>query len=181
MFPLLAIRASSVRWFRSPRCVVAVGSARCGQKRRLGRRATDAKATSFEAALAAQVAGQGLPTSPPAPAARVVAATPPHGTDYDALARMKAGLFAYGQVGPHHDGHAKAQAAGRDRPSCAHRRCLAAPPYARAGGCRVSDMGEQVVTGQLVVALGSERLAKPRQCLCMPHEEGIDAEQIAAD
>ena len=28
---------------------------------------------------------------------------PPHGTDYDALARMKAGFATYNHVGAHHD------------------------------------------------------------------------------
>jgi hypothetical protein len=67
----------------------------------------DAKASPFEAALAAQIAGQTVPAS----ANPVVAASTPalsavmppltHGTDYDALARMKAGVVAYSHIGEH--------------------------------------------------------------------------------
>jgi hypothetical protein len=51
----------------------------------------DAKSATFADALAAQVAGQ----------------TPSQGTDYDAMARMKAGFAAYNHVGAHHGGHPK--------------------------------------------------------------------------
>lgn len=75
--------------------------------------ATEAKASQFEAALAAQVAGQKAPV---ATAAAQASLPPVGGPDYDALARMKAGLFAYSHVGEHRDGQAKASAAGEDRP-----------------------------------------------------------------
>lgn len=76
--------------------------------------ATEAKASPFEAALAAQVAGQKAPVA----TTTVPSGLPPvGGPDYDALARMKAGIFAYNHVGEHRDGHAKASAAsGEDRP-----------------------------------------------------------------
>jgi hypothetical protein len=67
----------------------------------------DARNSPFEAALAAQVAGQTVPASAnPVVAAgtpAVSAVMPPltHGTDYDALARMKAGVVAYSHVGEH--------------------------------------------------------------------------------
>ncbi|HET7883400.1 MAG TPA: hypothetical protein VFL55_21115 [Acetobacteraceae bacterium] len=81
--------------------------------------ATDAKATSFEATLAAQVAGQTVPASAPSPAAQVANVTAAqHGTDYDALGRMKAGMFAYSHVGEHH-GHQKSAPQGSDAPTVA--------------------------------------------------------------
>jgi hypothetical protein len=68
----------------------------------------DARNSPFEAALAAQVAGQTVPAGagPAVVAANmpaVSAVMPPltHGTDYDALARMKAGVVAYSHVGEH--------------------------------------------------------------------------------
>jgi hypothetical protein len=71
---------------------------------------TDAKFSPFEAALKAQVAGQTLPGS----SAGATAATSltsssavplTHGTDYDSLARMQAGMAAYSQIGEHHGNH----------------------------------------------------------------------------
>jgi hypothetical protein len=72
---------------------------------------TQARLSSFEAALAAQAAGQTLPTgtataapaSGPTTSAAIVSQT--HGLDYDALARMKAGIMAYSHVGQHHGDH----------------------------------------------------------------------------
>ncbi len=67
----------------------------------------DAKAAPFAAALAAQVAGQSMPASP---AAAPVSSSMPlsqYGTDYDALARMKAGFVAYNHIGEHHGNHTK--------------------------------------------------------------------------
>jgi len=65
----------------------------------------DARNSPFEAALAAQVAGQTVPASAnpvvAATAPATVMAPPTHGTDYDALARMKAGVVAYSHVGEH--------------------------------------------------------------------------------
>jgi hypothetical protein len=68
---------------------------------------TEAKASSFEAALAAQAAGQTLPGgSTSAEAAKnstpYAWVQPTRGTDYDTLARMQAGLAAYGHIGERH-------------------------------------------------------------------------------
>jgi hypothetical protein len=68
---------------------------------------TAANTSPFEAALAAQAAGQSLPSttgglaaiSSPTLSAAIVPAT--HGTDYDSLARMKAGIMAYSHIGEH--------------------------------------------------------------------------------
>jgi hypothetical protein len=69
---------------------------------------TDAKATSFDATLAAQVAGQGVPASPAAVAAAPSHLPPPqHATTYDTLARTQAGIVAYSHVGEHHGSHAR--------------------------------------------------------------------------
>src|SRR5689334_17219455 len=70
----------------------------------------DAKASQFEAALAAQVAGQKAPVSS-VPAANVPLT---HGTDYDSLARMKVGMLAYTHVGEHRSAHAKQPSASGD-------------------------------------------------------------------
>ena len=64
---------------------------------------TDAKASSFETTLAAQAAGQAVPpgvsdvasTTMTGPVASPTMMPALHGTDYEALARMRAGLFAY--------------------------------------------------------------------------------------
>ena len=68
---------------------------------------TDAKLSpSFEAALTAQVTGQGVPASTATtPAASNVVSTQQYGTDYDALARAKAGITAYNHVGEHRSSH----------------------------------------------------------------------------
>lgn len=83
----------------------------------------DTNGSSFESKLAAQTAGQTVPVAAPStPAATPVAvaapspapATPvaliPHAqpTEYDALARMKAGVEVYNNVGQHHGNHAGA-------------------------------------------------------------------------
>jgi hypothetical protein len=75
--------------------------------------AAGAKPSQFEAALAAQVAGQKTPV-----ATTTASGLPPlGGPDYNTLARMKAGLFAYSHVGEHRDGHGKdSQAASESRP-----------------------------------------------------------------
>jgi hypothetical protein len=70
----------------------------------------DAKVSPFEATLAAQAAGQTLPGSRTGTVAAMSpmasSMVPPiHGADYDSLARMKAGLAAYGQIGQHHGNH----------------------------------------------------------------------------
>jgi hypothetical protein len=73
--------------------------------------ATGASTSPFETALAAQAAGQTVPTgtTSDAPAASptlspsMVTAT--HGVDHDALARMNAGLAAYNHVGQRHGKH----------------------------------------------------------------------------
>ena len=74
---------------------------------------TEAKASQFESALAAQVAGQKAPVA----TAAVPSSLPPvGGPDYDALARIKAGILAYSHVGEHRDGQGKASlATGEDR------------------------------------------------------------------
>jgi hypothetical protein len=70
---------------------------------------TEAQMSSFSAALAAQAAGQGVPTSTlatasPAPASSMIPQL--HGTDYDSLARLQAGTFAYSHIGEQHKHHA---------------------------------------------------------------------------
>jgi hypothetical protein len=66
----------------------------------------DAKSAPFADALAAQVAGQSMPASP-AVTPMPINMPPPSGTDYDALARMKAGFAAYNHIGAHHGDHPK--------------------------------------------------------------------------
>jgi hypothetical protein len=70
---------------------------------------TDAKFAPFEAALKAQVAGQTLPgSSAGATAATSLAPSAVsliHGTDYDSLSRMQAGMAAYSHIGEHHGSH----------------------------------------------------------------------------
>ena len=66
---------------------------------------TEAQSSSFAATLAAQAAGQGMPTSTlatatPAPAPSMIPQL--HGTDYDSLARLQAGTFAYSHLGEQH-------------------------------------------------------------------------------
>jgi hypothetical protein len=73
---------------------------------------TNAMPSRFETALAAQATGQTLPGSVIGGAAKSPA--PPamtpliHGTDYDSLARMKAGMAAYSHIGEHHGNRAGA-------------------------------------------------------------------------
>ncbi len=68
------------------------------------------KASPFEAALSAQVAGQTLPASPSAASVPVL-----HAPDYDASARIKAGVVAYNHIGEHRGNHGKPHpAAGSD-------------------------------------------------------------------
>ena len=77
---------------------------------------TDAKSSpSFEAALAAQVTGQSVPTSTSTPVTSTQSSVPvsPLGTSYDTLARTTAGIAAYSQVGEHRNGHTK-QSTGTD-------------------------------------------------------------------
>ena len=75
---------------------------------------TDAKSTSpFEAALAAQVTGQSVPTSTPVTSTQSSLPVPPLRTSYDTLARTTAGIAAYSQVGEHRNGHTK-QSTGTD-------------------------------------------------------------------
>jgi hypothetical protein len=68
---------------------------------------TEAKVSPFEAALAAQAAGQSVPgrgadAAPAKNSTPFVMARPANGIDYDSLARMQAGLAAYGHVGDRH-------------------------------------------------------------------------------
>jgi hypothetical protein len=70
--------------------------------------ATDAKSASFDQTLAAQAAGQSVPPAVAPSVPTVVAPTPiPHmqPTDYDSVARTKAGIEAYSQVGERHHNH----------------------------------------------------------------------------
>jgi hypothetical protein len=74
----------------------------------------DTKTSAFETTLAAQAAGQPLPVNAGNAASAIPASsTTPvssstmvpelHGSDYEQLARVRAGLFAYSHVGEHHD------------------------------------------------------------------------------
>jgi hypothetical protein len=70
---------------------------------------TEAQMSSFSATLAAQAAGQGMPTSTLASASPVPALSmipQLHGTDYDSLARLQAGTFAYSHIGEQHKHYA---------------------------------------------------------------------------
>jgi len=121
MFPLLAIGgvigavvsvAKGASWL-SDQLDSTKNAASAGGKLE-SRPANEAKTSPFEAALAAQVAGQSLPTSTATPSAQVASVTAmQHGTDYDALARMKAGAFAYSHLGEHHS-HQKPASHGSD-------------------------------------------------------------------
>lgn len=75
---------------------------------------TDAKLSpSFEAALAAQVTGQSVPTtssSTATPAASSLTSVQQYGTNYDALERTQAGIAAYSRAGEHHDSSASVSA-----------------------------------------------------------------------
>lgn len=85
---------------------------------------TDAKFAPFAAALAAQAAGQTLPGSSSGAATGQISATSAavplmHGTDYDSLARMQAGMAAYSHIGERHGNHSGAATppvTGDDRP-----------------------------------------------------------------
>ena len=68
---------------------------------------TDAKAAPFAAALAGQVAGQSVPASPAVAPVSSSMLPSQYGTDYDALARMKAGFVAYNHIGEHRGNHTK--------------------------------------------------------------------------
>jgi hypothetical protein len=116
MFPLIAIGgaigatvsiAQGVSWLvdklDSARATPSAGGKADGKPQ------ADARASAFEAALAAQAAGQVLPTgtgnagtaAAALPATAMISA--PRGTDYDALARMKVGILAYDHVGERRD------------------------------------------------------------------------------
>ncbi len=94
----------------------AAAGASVGGKGAVTAQAT-AAANPFEAALAAQGAGQTLPAaagvtalaSSVAPAAASI--LPTHSSEYDVLARTNAGIVAYNHVGEHHGNHAGAFAA----------------------------------------------------------------------
>jgi hypothetical protein len=86
------------------------GSASAGGKGGLGP-LTEAQSSSFAATLAAQAAGQGMPssalaTAAPAPASSMIPQL--HATDYDSLARLRAGTFAYSHIGEQDKRHAAA-------------------------------------------------------------------------
>jgi hypothetical protein len=70
---------------------------------------TDTKASPFGQALAAQAAGQAVPAGQIGPSAGSAAPTviqTTHGTDYNALARIQAGVAAYDHIGEHRSTHA---------------------------------------------------------------------------
>lgn len=76
---------------------------------------TDAKSSPrFEAALAAQVAGQSVPASKAVTSTQSSVPVSQIGTDYDTLERTKAGIAAYSQVGEHRNSHAKQSTANSD-------------------------------------------------------------------
>jgi hypothetical protein len=120
MFPLIAIggaisAAASVikgaSWL-SGKLGASQAAASAGGKPDVKQQAV-ARFSPFEAALAAQAAGQTLPGSGIGTAAAntpiATAAVPLiHGTDYDTLARMKAGMAAYSHIGEHHGNRAGA-------------------------------------------------------------------------
>lgn len=135
MFPLIAIGgaisaimsvAKGASWLSdqigSPNSAEATATS--------GKQSQTADSASFEKTLAAQGAGQSVPTTATnaAPAAAPTAAAAPatalapvgmltatHGTDYTSLAWMQAGIAAYGSVGEysgHHSGQASPPASG---------------------------------------------------------------------
>jgi hypothetical protein len=130
MFPLIAIAgvisavasvAKGTVWL-SDKLGATDGSASPGAKT-AAKPQTAARTSPFEAALAAQSAGQTLPAGgngtvaagAPTAAATVPSTVPAtRGTDYDSLARIRAGVAAYGHIGEHrgnHTGAAKAPGA----------------------------------------------------------------------
>jgi hypothetical protein len=130
MFPIIAIGgaisavASVIKgasWVSDR--LSASGSASTGGKD-AAKPTAAAKASPFEAALAAQAAGQTLPGSSTrsaaaASAAQAATVPPGHVTDYDTVARMKAGMAAYTHIGERHGNHAGVatlQGADDDKP-----------------------------------------------------------------
>jgi hypothetical protein len=113
MLPLIAIGAvvsafQGASWL-SGHVNAAGTAASAGGKSRVTSQA-DARSASFEAALAAKTAGQTLPSdstgaTAPKGAAPSTIAPPIHGTDYDTIARMKAGFAAYSHIGERHGSH----------------------------------------------------------------------------
>ncbi len=81
-----------------------------------GKGEAKAAAPSFATALAAQVAGQSVPPAATSAATSTTMIPQSHTADYDALARMKAGVLAYSHVGQHHGNHhpKSSPAAGED-------------------------------------------------------------------
>ena len=120
MFPIVAIGGAisaaasvikGISWL-SDQLDSTKGAASAGGKAK-AQSATAIGAASFETTLAAQTAGQSVPavTAAPAPLAPSLLSQL-HGTDYDALARMKAGVMAYNHNNdPHHRTHAGAATA----------------------------------------------------------------------
>jgi hypothetical protein len=119
MFPLIAIGGAisavvsvihGTSWL-SGQLGVSKAAASAGPTATAKPRA-DAMSSRFEAALVAQATGQTLPGSTIGATATSLA--PPamtpliHGTDYDSLARMKAGMAAYSHIGEHHGNRAGA-------------------------------------------------------------------------
>jgi len=110
MLPLLAIGgvigavmsvAKGASWL-SDQLGTTKGAASAGGK--AAPPAATASKSQFDAALAAQVAGQSVPIQPSTPTA---ALPQQHGTDYATLGRLRAGVAAYSQVAEHRDNHPK--------------------------------------------------------------------------
>jgi hypothetical protein len=121
MFPLVAIGgvigavysiAKGASWVADQLGGPSSSSAASAGGKSADKPATAALSSEFEAALAAQVAGQKAPAgaSPPATVAAL------HGPDQDVLARMKAGTVAYSHIGEHRDQNAKPADASEDQP-----------------------------------------------------------------
>ena len=119
MFPIAAIGgvigaaisiAKGVSWL-SDQLETARSSASAGGKVELPGM-SEAKGAQFEAALAAQVAGQKQPlATPTVPEGPLL----PRGPDYATADRIKAGVLAYGQIGDRHVERSTTQARG-DQP-----------------------------------------------------------------
>ncbi len=110
MFPLVAIGgvigavmsvAKGASWLSDQ--ISDKGAASAGGKT-APTKLTEAQASSFAATLAAQTAGQSMPTSTANPAPAMMASVQATGPDENAAARAKAGVLAYSHIGEHH-GH----------------------------------------------------------------------------
>ncbi len=115
MFPIIAIAgvigavasvAKGADWAAEK--LAAIRADRTPAEKTSGNAKLDAAKSGFEQALAAQAAGQAMPSSAVAASGKTApAAVVPvsHGTDYDSLARIRAGVAAYGHVGERREDH----------------------------------------------------------------------------